>query len=343
MKKKSVIIVLLFVTVCIWHGVERLALQSRDQLWRDGQLSEIAQEVVAIPLRAAGMQLTEVRNLSREGNDLFLISREQLYRFDMQGRMVCPITQPGQIRVAHYMIDAAHRQLIVLGNADEVHYYDFDGNLLMATRLDDRREGYQVLAALLHRDRIYLIEKTSEATDGESRRSVKCQVTTYDTLFNALETRELAQEPLTQPHYTFPLYNLHLNILPDGEIYGYSHPSEPEYLLGDTLALAHKEKETAQGNVPLYPLQIGERYWLAYNRRLESQAYLYCWDSCRNRGWQLQKGFEDDFYHTGYVTELLPMDAGGDSYYYCKAGNETGGDFPEAKDSTVVFIVNLKG
>ena len=52
MKKKSVIIVLLFVTVCIWHGVERLALQSRDQLWRDGQLSEIAQEVVAIPLRA---------------------------------------------------------------------------------------------------------------------------------------------------------------------------------------------------------------------------------------------------------------------------------------------------
>ena len=93
------------------------------------------------------------------------------------------------------------------------------------------------------------------------------------------------------------------------------------------------------------PLEPWNRFWFAFNRHPEdaSRHYTYCWDCRENQAWQINKGFKDDFYRSGYVTELSPMDLKGNQYFYCKNGEEVSREFPDAADSTVVFIVNLKG
>lgn len=346
MKRNSAIIVLVFVAVCLFHGWQRLNYEHDTQIRPEGDLSDIAQEVVAIPLQSAdGTPIREVRDLYKNGDNLFLISHNTLYRFNRKGEFVCSITNPAEIRVAGYMVDAVKEQLIVLGNVDDIHYYDFEGNLLSKKKLKKNLGQRQLLSAILYRNQIYTIERKLEKTADEAGGRLRCEVGVYDTAFNRLGARPLVEEELTHTSYVAPMQNLTLSVRPDsGEIYAYAFPYLPDDLLRDSLAIARRERPHTEA-IPLYPVQLGSRFWLAYNRHAaeETSRYLYCWDSVRNRAWQMAKGFEDDFYHTGHVATLEPMDLSGSCYFYQKSGEEVAAEFPGAKDSTVVFLVNLKG
>ena len=136
MRKRTCLLVAIFISVCLWHGLERLILPNKGEIHKNGELSEIAKEVVAIPLESVtGTPIKEVRDLYKEGDNLFLISRDILYRFNRKGEFICRITNPKEIRVAGYMVDEVNRQLIVLGNINDIHYYDYEGNLLSKKKL----------------------------------------------------------------------------------------------------------------------------------------------------------------------------------------------------------------
>ena len=76
---------------------------SRD--YPKGNLSDIADEVIAIPLR---YDIKDAKCIRKEGNDLFLINDEILYRFNRNGELICRITNPEEIHVAGYVIDPAN-------------------------------------------------------------------------------------------------------------------------------------------------------------------------------------------------------------------------------------------
>ena len=96
--------------------------------------------------------------------------------------------------------------------------------------------------------------------------------------------------------------------------------------------------------IPLFPVCMGSRYWMAANQDAEKteQRYLFCWDRFENQAWQLKEGFTDDFFQTGSVAKLEPMDLYGQTYSFTKCGKSLEASFPEAADSTVVFIVEMK-
>ena len=348
MRKRTCLLVAIFISICIWNGLERLISSGKGEIYRNGELSEIAKDVVAIPLESiAGTPIKDVRDLYKEGDNLFLISRDILYRFNRKGEFICRITNPKEIRVAGYMVDEVKQQLIVLGNVNDIYYYDYEGNLLSKKKLKRDFGKQQLLSAILYRNKIYTIEQEQvNIAEKKQKVSIKCHIGVYDTAFHELEKRNLKEAELTHPTYVSKIQNLNLHVNPDtGEVYACSFPYQPDYLLSDTLYLSHISLKKQPDEVPLYPIQMGSRFWFAFNRHAddESKRYTYCWDRHENQAWQTGRGFKDDFYQSGYVTELLPMGVSGDQYFYCKNGEEVSRSFPEATDSTVVFIVNLKG
>lgn len=126
-----------------------------------GALSDIADEVIAIPLQDSGTHsIKEAKYIRQEGDNLFLISNETLYRFNRKGEFICRITHPDDIRVAGYVVNPANQQLIVLGNTDDIFYYSFNGDLLTRKKLKcDLPENRHMLSISMHNNRIFTTEE----------------------------------------------------------------------------------------------------------------------------------------------------------------------------------------
>lgn len=66
---------------------------------------------------------------------------------------------------------------------------------------------------------------------------------------------------------------------------------------------------------------------------------MFCYDRINNTSLLLEDGLKDDFYNTGYITDLQPLDLSGDKYWYVGKIGTT----KEFQTSTGVFLVELKG
>lgn len=97
--------------------------------------NNIGQEDIEKPLTADGFHIRDAHDMHEEGNNLFVVSQKTLYRFNREGDFICQITQPEEIQVAGYLVDAVKEQLIVLGNVNDIYYYTFDGKLLLKKKL----------------------------------------------------------------------------------------------------------------------------------------------------------------------------------------------------------------
>ena len=90
--------------VFLWQGYTLFAKEKPLQHHTEGHLSDIAEEVVKIPLEPAeGIRIKNARNIQQEGKSLFLISNNVLYRFHRNGKFICRISDPQEIIVAGYL------------------------------------------------------------------------------------------------------------------------------------------------------------------------------------------------------------------------------------------------
>ena len=176
MKQITYIILAAMLLLCGGFGYERLMADRDTDMNRKGELSDIVESVTAILLKPInGKSLTDAHDIQKDGNDLFLICQGILYRFNRQGELVCQITQPEEIKVAGYLVYSLKKQLIVLGNVDDIYYYTFDGELLFKKKLRKDFNEEQLLSAVLYKGKIYTAERVIEK-DTLHRPCVKQQV-----------------------------------------------------------------------------------------------------------------------------------------------------------------------
>ena len=136
MKRTFTYLLLLVLLVCGKQAYNLLISNESIRSNPTGALSDIADEVIAIPLQDSGTHsIREAKYIRQEGDNLFLISNETLYRFNRKGEFICRITHPDDIWVAGYVVNPANQQLIVLGNTDDIFYYSFNGDLLTRKKL----------------------------------------------------------------------------------------------------------------------------------------------------------------------------------------------------------------
>ena len=196
MKRGFIFLVLVFVAFIGWEGYEALSGGGRLESLAYGSLSDIAEEVRAIPLQPAGKQaLEQIRDVRVDGNHLFLVSGHVLYHFDVSGKFLGQITEPAGFSVATYVLDRPNRQLIVLGNANSVHYYSYEGALVGKAHLG--ADALHSLEAVEMYGGYIWAAGFNEWTDSVTRQTFAGkQLVKYDTSFRKVESYQLASADL---------------------------------------------------------------------------------------------------------------------------------------------------
>ncbi len=129
---------------------------------------------------------------------------------------------------------------------------------------------------------------------------------------------------------------------------------QPGNLLRDTLYIKQKaaksqtlENLAGKNTLPLLPIRMGSRFWVStyYNAEDESRNYTFCYDTEKEECWQVKEGLKDNFYQTGNVRRMDPIDPYCHSYCFSKSGEDLRNTFPAQAqgESLVLFIVKLKG
>ncbi len=352
MKRAFLLLLLIFVVLYGKMAYEVFTEQSIFENNIEGKLSDIAEDVTAIPLQTFGLHKIErARSVQKEGDNLFLISDDTLYRFDKTGKLICRVTDPNLVTVAGYMIDPIKGRLIVLGNQNDVLYYSFNGELEECKKLTNDGMYQRVHSASLYNNRIWTTEECTLFEADTDTYLVEKQVVEYDTSFQKIGSHKLVSADLTNRSTLLSSCDYQLGVSKEsGKMYIYTTPSDPENLLRDSLLIKRRQDTYGEvdfdNEVTVYPMRFGQRYWIASHADPDhpSRAHTFCFDQNTSKSWYLKEGFKDDFHHTGFVSQLKPLDVYCNSYYFCKTNNDTRSTFAKTNDldNAVVYIVKLK-
>lgn len=323
------------------------AFQIKERI--SGILSDVAQEVTAIPLQSAhGKTMDKVRDIKKERNNLFLISEDVLYRYQTDGRFVCQVTDTQQIKVAGYLIDPVRNELIVLGNTNDVFYYSYAGELIEQKKLLKNSDDRRILSMALQQNKILSLEENTYVHPDTQEVVVEKELVTYDTFFQKIDSHKLVFADLGRAQYLFALTHPQLCMDADsGHLYVYNPPAEADHLLKDTLLIAsswNRNMRAKQENVPVVPVRPVGRFWLSSYSGFENEEmnYTFCYDSKTQAHGMLKDGFVDDFYQTGAIADLHTMALDSQTLYFTRSGEATKKAFPDASGNAVVFIVTMK-
>lgn len=353
MKRTFLTLFILLTALYAKQGYDFLTSDGTGTCLFTGHLSDIAEEVIAIPLQnSKTYNIRYAKQVRKEGDNLFLICNETIYRFNRKGELLNIVTNPELMQAKGYIIDRRSQQLIVLGNEDDIHYYTYGGKLMESKKLGSNLSGNKVYSMTMHHNNIWTTEEHISYDPDTNKTSMEVLAVRYDTSFTKQESKKIASFNTGHEQSLQTCYDSEFCVHQDtGNIYLYNPRLSAEYLLSDSLYILNQKKywnNTYLNNshITAFPTRMGSRFWMATceNNQSPLQNYLFCYDTYKNRVWQLTDGFDDDYYKTGSVGNLRPLDAYNQDYYYCKSGKELQHSFPQSakEDSLVVFIVKLK-
>ena len=314
-------------------------------------LSDISSMTTAIPLETnTTCRLTDLKQIKQSNANLFIWSENDIYRFDRKGMFINRITGNNCTRICKFTVNPDSQHIIVLDSLNLVHTYSFGGNLLFTEDAEAGLPGQTILDITYHDHSLWAVTSTISVDNHFEKWLYK-----LDLAFRPLEGSRLATVDLgrfyLEGNFPSELY------VADQKVYVYSPFSFKETLLQDTLYLIasgqlNQERlypyQEIGNDFPAYtiPFRLGKRYLLASWQTNETAGanYLYCFDRKTNKTFNLN-GFKDDFFKTGIVKDLRPLDPYNQEYYFFKSGKDVSASFPERDENAnpVLFFVKLNG
>jgi len=318
-----------------------------------GDLSDIAAEVTAIPLETTPeCILAQPSLVKREGENIFLVSKGQLYRFDHTGKFINRITPDlfnnERLCVIDYVLDPENKEVILVDNQLNALYYQYDGSLIERKQLSNFHPLDNNFKLFYHNRHIWVTAEVLRPApaSGPAPLVIEKRLYKYDTAFHKVEENLLT-------HIDLERFYMAGNSLPemaicDSNIYTHAVSLEPEMLLQDTLFLLSRNhlEITADSQHSILPLRINDRYLFSsfYSELEQKLNYTFCYDRKKKEYINMPGGLQDNFYHTGAVADLHPLDLYHHSVCYLKDGASVADSFPgrSKTDNPVLFIVKLK-
>ena len=344
---------LLFITLIAlygWVGYRMIRNKYLPQCQPEGSLSDVAEEVIAIPLETNEFcSLKKIKMIKRDREDIFLVSNRQLYHFNSSGKYLGQITacrpKTGQpVELADYAVDPVHDRLIVIGTGHEVYYYDYDGQLLFQSILP-QDASWKTFGHMAYYDNH--LWATIDLINSENKQAPTLEQWLYkfDLGFKEVGKRKLDVADLGRMdinHKTDPEI-----AVKDGHVYVQAPSLQPAHILNDTLYLIScNQLAITEDYAKILPLQIGARFLVSthYDPTLPERSYTFCYDRQKTKAYNVQGGLDDNFYKTGKVPELQSIDLQSNTYCYYKSGEELANSFPDQtnKGNPVLFIVKMK-
>lgn len=347
MKKSCLLLLLLISMIYIKEGYlifnDNIPVKSTDK----GCLSDIAEEVIAIPLETnSSCRLTYATQIKRDRNDLFLVSNHQLYRFNSSGKFMNQVTCNTRFPVTDYVIDPLEKKLIVMDNNETIYSYDYEGVLLEKKSLTGINPLKSPLRMIYHNRHIWMTAQAlSPCKEEPGKQNVNQWLYQFDTTLHLQEARKLTAADLGR-FYIGACFSPQLSVA-NGNVYAHSSSMHPEAILADTLYLISRNQlNIHEEYASILPLCIAGRYLVStYSSASDEKLnYTFCYDRYEDQSYNVAGGFDDNFYQTGRVPDLQALDVYNNSFCYCRSGEELKEAFPDRtkEDNPVLFIVRMK-
>lgn len=341
MKKAFTILFSSIIILYGWLGYDLISNQQVQSRQSSGKLSDIAEEVIAIPLETHhNCQLKQIELIKRDREHIFLISNQQLFHFHSSGKFVGIITSH-EIEVIDYVIAPIHKCLIVIDTNKKVHYYDYNGQLL-GQRYLPQEESWKSFGQIAYHDD-YLWATIDLVNKNQHQQFVMEQwLYKFDLNFRVVEKRKLEVADLGRIHVN---YSQHPEIKTyNGNVYVYTPSFQQAHILNDTLYLINSNQLVITNDYSkILPIQIGKRFLITSYENLMG-SYTFCYDQHQSKSFQIETGWDDNFYQTGKISALQPMDLNAQTFCYVKRGEAIFQSFPQKakEESPVLFIVKMK-
>ena len=345
MSKLPLLLLSLAVISCVHR--EKLNFSS-DKSEAVDSLSVISQMITAIPLETnLQCKFTEFQQVKSAQSNFFIRSGNEIYRFYRTGLFLNKISIDDHVHINKYTIDPDNKQVIVLDSLSMIHFFAYDGTLLFTKDAEAALPGETMLDLIYH-DR-FLWTVTQKIADNNA---IEKWMYKLDLACRPLEGTHLATADLGR--FNLDMISTSELYVADNKVYAYAPFSFKEMILQDTLYLVSSGQLNQSqlfpnnNDFPAYsvPLILGKRYLLTscQTNEAESANFLFCYDTKTNKSFSMN-GFRDDFYHTGIVNELYPLNPHNQEYYFCKSGKEVSASFPERDENSnpVLFIIRLNG
>ncbi|MDR2147829.1 MAG: 6-bladed beta-propeller [Tannerella sp.] len=318
MKRAVYILIALFALTYGYEAYKAINqhLNDRVKVKTKGVLSDITDDVKAVPLETPDSgAVTNIRRVRKDGDNVFLISNNRLLHYDISGKFVNHIAQDVAEKneyIRSYTLNVERQQVIVIDSQRNILTYTYDGDLISEMPFPHRwhrisalefHDGYFWATAETHvkrNDDVYQVENAMYQMDEQ-----------MNIVFQSrLHTADVGRKELLNSGYVDEL------LAGKDGLYAYTSPHSMDFLLKDTLHILQQEKIPSLhageifGNGCIYQVRRGERFFLSNN------GFTFCYDDRNHTAYNLSDGFKDNFFGTGYISNLQPVDIYGNTYCY---------------------------
>jgi len=305
-------------------------------------LSAIADRVTAVPLETnAVCRIGKPEKVVCAYNHVFVLCRNIIYRFNRNGDFQNKISVGLDKLIHDFTVNPDQEQLIVLDNFRQIHFFAFNGIRQTKQDLSVLTDGHTLQRMTYYSHSLWFTyERISPENIFEN--GLLC----FDPACQDVEDISLSEIDLGRR-------SLHRHFTPEFAVaenkpYVYSPFAGKNHILKDTLyLLAHGQFDGdnhSEKPAHIYPVRIGNRYLIASYREsmAEESNFLFIFDRNNHTSFNLT-GLDDDFFQTGVVTDLQPLNPNGSEYYFYKTGESAKKPFPERDEQAnpVLFFVRL--
>ena len=346
---------LLLITLFLTYGYQgykivHIYMNDEIKVKTSGKLSDIAKNVFPVPLETPDSGI--VRNIKRvqqDGDNIFLLSDKRLLHFNLSGKFISQpameISNNNEVYIADYTLDTDNHRVIVIDSQRKISKYDYSGNLISRAKIN--QQWRRISAFTYHNGYLWISAETTEkitdistnnnyyevdgcTTGSPDKKSgdnyqVIHRLYQLDCDMNEISNQKLYLADIGRDiKYNSPCIDELL--VDDDGIYAYSSPVDMQYIFSDTMhilqyniipsfALVNRH----QGETGIYPVRKGNRFMMSTNHNIVDNCYTFCFDKTKYIAYMLSEGFNDDFYNTGNITDLQPLDIHNTTYCFLKS------------------------
>ena len=346
MKKLPFLLLSLAIISCVPR--EKQTFTSDDNSEKVDSLSTIAELITAIPLETNPLcKLTDLQQVKTAQSIFFILSGNDIYCFNYAGSFINKISVENHIRIYKYAIDVDNQHIIVLDSLSMIHFFAYDGTPLYTKEPEAALAEHTLLDLAYHDHSLWVV--TQKVADNNA---IEKWMYKLDLACRPLEGTQIATADLGR--FYLDMISTSELYVADNKVYVYTPVSHKETILQDTLYLV-SSGQLNRGQLfpnnhdfPAYslPVRLSKRYLLTSYQTNESESanYFFCYDTKTNQSFNMN-GFRDDFFNTGIVKELLPLNQNNQEFYFCKSGKDVSVSFPERDEDSnpVLFVIRLNG
>lgn len=316
----------------------------------EGKLSDVAEEVSCIPLAfPAGFNPGRIHSVQKDGDHLFVLCDYVLFHFNKSGKFLGKISihKAGTetISVTHFTLNTGNKELVAVGNNQIAYIYDYNGVLIQAKDLKQNDLQIKLLNLSYYNNQFWAT--TEQVVTDQTETKIEKKLCGFTQHLQPLGEKTLCQADLGR-FYMAGDFDPQVAVS-GGDMYVHSPSLCTDSLVQDTLYLIgsnqlEPDRFQTEQTATILPLRLSGRFLISSycNTSDADTSYTYCFDRKKNIAYFSEGGLIDDYYQTGHIAELRPLDIQCNNYYFCRkqatpAGTDTGNN-----TSVSLYLVKIE-